>query len=407
MIIKNFIFGIMGAVFCLVFFASGGAAHRAVSQNLVLYIPEDIFPLIKIETSNDKNKIFSVFELGSIKAAKQTGQNNGGAGWIFGVSKVSEDSLHKILQNDASGIELFACKDNDYYLYNHPTDVRYLRENNEAMHRDQAVWTKVNEWGFNEVRQKFIEDNNLRPITADNSDIGITLAKVMYDKNSNAYLTSFAAGKFKIDAREAEKYLKDLLYDAKFTMTDEKEPDGEYIVLDLLREKTTLRFYYASDKKNYVSRIVENNKPLVYKGECLYIKHPVTEVAKLYQSLADKANQPTIHGGDGFLGGWHESIAGRGRIDVKKIGDAYKIDIRWAESAMATAFWSMTAKFKNGALVYEDCEHKSITYNDKGVEKVVPHYKNGRGEFKILVSGELVWKDFTANAGNDSVFLKD
>jgi len=394
-------------VFSLALFASCNAEHIAKSQGLVLNIPDDIYPLIRIETSTDRNNIFRISELGSIEAAKKTGQDAYGAGWIFTISKVSEKNLQNMLQNDMSGMELFACKDNEYYLYNHPTDVRYIRENNDIMRRDQSVWTNVNGWAYGKVREKFIINNQLRPITADNSGVGIALAKVMYDKKANATITSLAAGKFKIPSNEAEKYLKDLVYDAKYQMTNENEPNGEYIVINLPKEMLRLKFYYRKDNKNYISQVYENSKPLVFTGDCLYVKHPTTEIAKLYQALADRANKPTTHTGDVFIGAWHESIAGRGHIDIKKSGDNYKIDIKWGESAFSTSFWNMTAKFKNGALIYNDCEYKSVAYDEKKREKVTPHYKNGKGEFKILPSGELIWNDAMGGGGNDSVFWRD
>lgn len=393
-------------VFSLVFFCSCNAEHTEKSNGLLLTVPDDIFPLVKIETSNNNDNIFEVFELGSVNAAKKTGQDIRGAGWIFSISKVSEKMLQNILQNDASGIKLFACKNNEYYLYNHPTDVTYLRENNEIMRQDQAVWMKVNEWGYSKVRDKFTEDNNLSPITADNSDIGIALSKIMYGENTNATIASRAAGKLKISNNEAEKYLKNLVYNSKFEMTKDYEPKGEYISLNLPKEKLTLKFYFGKNNKNYVSRVYENDTPLVFKGECLYVKYPATEIAKLYQELADRENKSTTRSGESFVGEWYESIAGRGHIDIKKSGDDYKINIRWGESAFASSFWNMTAKFKNGALIYNDCEYKSVIYNEKGVERIEPHYKNGAGEFKILPTGELIWIDITGKAGNDSVFIK-
>lgn len=284
MMFKN----IFSTLIALVFFSNlAFAAHIEKNQNLSLEIPNDIFHLIRIETSAKADNIFSVFELGSVEAAKKTGVYYEGAGWIFTVSRLSKDEIYQILQNDTSGIELFAYKGNDYYIYQHPTDVRYMREDNEAMHRDQHIWTKVNDWAYNELRKNFVENNNLIPITEN---------------------------EFKI--------------------------------------------------KNF-------------------------------------------KGGDKFLGGWHESIAGRGHIYVQKIDGTYRIGIHWSESAFATSFWNMTAKYEDGALVYNDCEYKSVEFSENNGEKVKRSYKNGKGSFKILPMGELVWKDLTGKVAEDSVFLRD
>lgn len=397
----------LGTIFSLSVFASCAMAQTETSQGLTLDIPNNIFPLLRIETSTDANSIFRVSELASIESAKKMGENAYGAGWIFSISVETADSMHKLLQNDTSGMDLFAYKDGKYYFYNHPTDVRYMRETGEIMRRDQHIWTKVNDWGYKEVRQKFIEDNKLTPITADNTDVGIALAKIMYDKNANATLTSLKAGKFKTNTDDAQKYLHNLLYDSQFTMTHEK-PNGEYFVLKLPKDKITLKFFYGENKKNYVERVYEDFKPIVFKGEHLYVKYTATEIAKLYQALADKANKPTTKNGNEFIGAWHESIAGRGHIEISSAGNnLYKIKINWGESAFATSYWTMTAEFKNGALVYKNAEYQSIVYNKEGVEKVIDHYKDGKGEFKILPSGELIWNDITGALGDQNIFLRD
>lgn len=277
--IAKIILNVFAFIFAFSLFIPASFAYVEESQGLKLYIPADVFPLLRIETSKDKNSIFKVSELASCLAAKKTGQDVSGAGWLFTISKVPKETLYNFLRNDMSGTELFAYKDGEYYLYNHPTDVRYMRENNEIMRRDQAIWTKLNEWAYKNVRKKFIADNNLKP--------------------------------------------------------------------------------------------------------------------------------PTALSGNSFIGAWHESIAGRGIIDIVKFGDAYKINIKWGESAFATSFWQMTAKFKNGALVYDDCEYKSVEFDGKGGEKIKRGYKNGKGEFTLIATGELLWNDFTDNVARDSVFLRN
>lgn len=266
-------------------------AKTIESQGLKLYIPDNIYKLLRTETTLSSDDIFSVYELASVEAAKKLGANYYGSGWIFSISKISEETLKDILQNDISGTELFAYKDGEYYMYNHPTDVRYTRENNAAMKRDQHIWRKLNEWAYKNIRKKFIADNNLTPITA--------------------------------------------------------------------------------------------------------------------EDLANKNEKFAPSSGDAFIGAWHESIAGRGHIDIVKTSDAYKINIMWGESAFAKSFWQMTAKFENGALHYEDCEYKSIEFDDKGGEKIRRSYKNGKGEFKLSEAGKMLWNDFTENVASDSVFLRD
>lgn len=52
------------------------------------------------------------------------------------------------------GMEVFAKDDDICYLYTHPTDVRFVRENYDDVEKDQQEWTKINEWAGQEVRQE-------------------------------------------------------------------------------------------------------------------------------------------------------------------------------------------------------------------------------------------------------------
>ncbi|MBR3721418.1 MAG: hypothetical protein IKN12_01505 [Selenomonadaceae bacterium] len=390
----------------MIFVSSGFAAHTAKSQGFSLTVPDDIYPLLKIETSNDPNSIFRVSELGSVKAAKKLGENADGAGFLFSVSKISKDRLHKILQGDASGIELFATDDNGgYYIYNHPTDVRYVRENNALMKKDQPVWNKVNDWAYTKVRKNFAKKNKLRPLTANNTDIGIAVARVLYDQKLKYTLTATGAGTLTSNGVDPEKYLNDLLYDAKFYYSHDPVPDGEYIGLYFPDEKIMYKFYKG--KQNYVTRESENIPTMVYKGELQNAGSASVNIARLYQAMAEKAGKIVTASGDSYIGSYHEIIAGRGYIDIVKKGKIYKINIKWGESAAAASLWNMTAKFEKGALVYNDCKYRSIEINQRGTVRTKRSYNNGKGRFVMLTTGELVWEDNAGKNSEYSVFVKN
>ncbi len=382
------------------------AAHTEKSQGFTLTIPDDVYPLLKIKTSGNPNNIFNVSELGSVKAAKKLGQKYDGVGFLFSISKISKNKLHNMLQGDASGRELFATDNNgNYYIYNHPTDVRYVRENNDLMRKDQPIWNKVNDWAYTKVRQKFVEDNRLIPLTADNSEVGIAIAKVLYDKKAKYTLAATSAGTLSPNGVDPEKYLRALLYDAQFYYTHDPVPDGEYIGLYFPEEKTMYKFHCG--KNNYITKESEKFPPNVYKGKCQNTKNAVTNIARWYQALAEKAGKTVTVNGDSYVGSYHESIAGRGHIDIVKQGNVYKINIGWGESAIAKSFWQMTGKFKNGVLTYNDCEFKSVEFNEKGKGKVKRSYKNDKGRFILLTNGDLIWEDHKANVAEDSVFVRD
>ena len=129
---------------------------------------------------NDANGIlFSVAEKASVEAARVQGHDADGAGALFSIGRIDEAKIQDLILNtDLSGIEIFA-KDayGDYYAYYHPTDVRYYRENNEAMVRDQEIWSALNEWAYGTVRNSMLEENpQLMPVQIGTTDLDLYLA---------------------------------------------------------------------------------------------------------------------------------------------------------------------------------------------------------------------------------------
>ena len=84
-----------------------------------------------------------------------------GAGWLFGIRKISEAEMAELKSQDIPGVELFARdEDGSCFVFTHPTDVRYFREDNEAMARDQEIWNTLSSWAWNSVRESFLSENS-------------------------------------------------------------------------------------------------------------------------------------------------------------------------------------------------------------------------------------------------------
>ena len=109
----------------------GEAGHLYENDGLKLMIPLEYDELLITETPQDDRGawLFSVSEKASVEAAKATGMDYEGAGWLFSIERIDEATLRDLLCNtDLSGTEVFARDDlGRYYLYRHPTDVRYVR----------------------------------------------------------------------------------------------------------------------------------------------------------------------------------------------------------------------------------------------------------------------------------------
>ena len=90
-----------------------------------------------------------------------------GAGELFSIGRVSKEEAQKIVDEDIGNAEVFAKDENDkYYVFYHPTDVRYVRETPEQMTADQDQWIALNEWARNDVRNDIFKySEGLTPVT--------------------------------------------------------------------------------------------------------------------------------------------------------------------------------------------------------------------------------------------------
>ncbi len=133
------------------------------NAGLSLPVPSEYEELLQIELPDTKEDgmFFDVSEKASIEAASLQNSESYGAGWLFSIGRVNTSKMTEMLQYDMSYAEVFARdSDDNYYLFYHPTDVRFVRENNEAMQRDQAQWTALNKWAWGSVRTDILSEND-------------------------------------------------------------------------------------------------------------------------------------------------------------------------------------------------------------------------------------------------------
>ena len=185
----------------------GEAGLLYENGGLKLLIPLEYDELLQIDMpENDADGIlFSVAEKASIEAVKAQGMDSDGPGALFSIGKIDEARMRELVLNtDLSGIEIFA-KDayGDYYVYYHPTDVRYYRENNDAMVRDQEIWSALNEWAYGTVRKSLLEENpQLMSAPVGSSDLDLLLARIAYIPGYAYTLSSLEYGPVELKADE-------------------------------------------------------------------------------------------------------------------------------------------------------------------------------------------------------------
>ena len=240
----------------------GEAGLLYENGGLKLLIPPEYDELLQIDMpENDADGIlFSVAEKASIEAVKAQGMDSDGPGALFSIGKIDEARMRELVLNtDLSGIEIFA-KDayGDYYVYYHPTDVRYYRENNDAMVRDQEIWSALNEWAYGTVRKSLLEENpQLMSAPVGSSDLDLLLARIAYIPGYAYTLSSLEYGPVELNADEfdAGPFLNRLMSGVTYQYVDEEAPDGEYVVLNFPEVGTRFDFFLMEGKENYIREV--------------------------------------------------------------------------------------------------------------------------------------------------------
>ena len=216
------------------------------SMGMKLYVPLDFDPLIEVKTGEDT--LFSATEIASKEAAQVIYPDYAdGAGWLFSISRVTEEKLHEMLCYYMFGQEVFARDDEGfYYLLNTPTDVRLVREG-EYTQADMDQWSAFYSWISGSVCDRFIAENGLTLCQVSSTDVDLVLARIAWMGETNYTITGLADGTHSPDGGDYASYAESILSSAYFEYTDEECPDGEYLVLELPESNGRFDFFYLGD----------------------------------------------------------------------------------------------------------------------------------------------------------------
>jgi len=375
-----------------------------------LTVPAEYNDLLIVETPEaDKDGVlFNVSEKASVEAGKAIGDD--GAGWLFGIARISEDKLHEMMCSEMAGNEAFAKDaDGNIYMYLHPTDVRFVRESYDDIEADQKQWTELNEWASTVPGGFMAENAGLEAVRYTNTGVDIYLSRLAYmgDLDYTVSTTQYGPMDPPKDF-DAAPYLERLLSGVTFESVDISEtPDGEYVVLNLPDEDVRLDFFPGND--NYV-REVSSSYESLYKAT---YADGSTEASAIMQEWYDALVAESRAGkagfnADGLIGTWAEKVAGRGVIEISKGAEEgkYDVHIQWSSSAFEQAIWDMTAAASGeNAITYGDCKQVIRTYESetKFTDEVM--YENGTGAFSLNSDNELLWRDYVEDAGGGTVFI--
>ena len=358
---------------------------------------------ITVETpANDPDGIlFAVSETASMEAGGYEG-----AGWLFSIGSVSEKKLHEMLGNDMSGAEVFAKGgDESYYIYYHPTDVRYERATVEEMTRDQAQWTTLCEWAEN-VPMNLAEKNGLESKSFSNTDVDIYLARAAWLDGVNATLSTTEYGPVEVKGVDGTPYAEYVMHGFFDRIDDAEAPDGEYVVLNFPDDDVRLDFFFAPD--NYV-RVTSGGSETLYQA--VWWDDDISNAGAMqgwYYAVAEAAGvKPRDDSLLDYCGLWYEKIAGRGQIQCAASVAPGKVRIAasWPDSAALMNEWEMVATLEDDKLVYENGYWALKEYDESGEGWIQDESYEESGYFYLNGSGELCWHDDRAERDGDSEFI--
>ena len=394
----------------------GEAGQLYENDGLKLMIPLEYDELLITETPQDDRgaRLFSVSEKASVEAAKATGMDYEGAGWLFSIERIDEATLRDLLCNtDLSGTEVFARDDlGRYYLYCHPTDVRYVREDNDAMAADQEIWTGLNEWAWTRVRETFLRENpELIAETRGSTSLELSLARIAYKSGTHYSISTTEFGPIEpvSGTFDAALWMEKLMTNVHYELIDlSQAPDGEYVVLSLPEENLRFDFFRAEGKENLIREVHGDEEIALYQASFADGTKASAVMQDWYDALvADRDMRGLGYTPDSLLGSWTEKLAGRGTIAISKNAEGqYEVQVNWASSPSEMNVWTMTAHpAASNMLRYENCRYIILTLSEDGPETEKLQYENGTGLLTLLSTNELQWQDNTGHAADDALFV--
>ena len=248
------------AMTAAVSFGSMAAEEKIEAGGLAFVIPEDVRDFVTVQTDNlQPDELIRVSETASMEAAKAIGSNDALPGWLFSISRISGDELGKLRCGEMSGSEVFAEDDDMYYMFNHPTDVRLIRESNEEMDAAMDQWTNLNDWAWEDVRMAILSANpQLELDTCSNTELDMYLCRARYD-GMKYEIRSLDAGTFDPTIYGEDDSLEDLTEDVWYAeveeISDEERPDGEYIVMAFDEDNVQFDFFLGEGMENYIREV--------------------------------------------------------------------------------------------------------------------------------------------------------
>ena len=237
--------------------AAPAAAATFENGGLKLTVPAEFAGLVDMELA-DGDMLFSVTEKASAEAAAALHPDNTqGAGWLFGISRVSEEQFHEMMCGDMSGRAAIARDGSgSFFILNTPTDVRIERRD-QITDADMAQWSALTEWAASAVPESFAAENGLTPCRYGNTELEILLSRIAWGGCTDYVLAGLEYGTLPPGEVDGAPFAEEILNGTVFRYADGEAPDGEYLVLRPTDGNERYDFFLGGDG-SWVRRVVDD-----------------------------------------------------------------------------------------------------------------------------------------------------
>ncbi len=262
-------------------------------EGITFEVPDDIRDLLTVTTEGlDENTLVQVQETASIEADKAADRGVELPGWVFSIVRVPEDEWKEFRSDMVDGMDVFAKADDFYYVFAHPTDVRFVRESNEEMEKGRELWTNLNEWAAEEVTQEILKNNSeLEPKQYSCTELDTFLGMIAYQDYTDYEVKTLEYPELDASKLKGTEYAEKLAEEVFYTAIDEVEnADGESIVLNFPEYDVRFEFLLGEDLQNIVREVITSEE-----GEDLYY----------YEAACEDSDETAT----GIMHEWVEAIA--------------------------------------------------------------------------------------------------
>ncbi len=358
--------------------------------------------LVTVEVPGDSSDgtLFFVSETASLEA-----DSSKGSGWLFAVQKVDETTMHGMLTQDMSGARVFARDGNGgFYVYRHPTDVRYARKSTEEMQRDARQWTMLCEWASG-MPELLTQMNGLESVSFGNSDIEIYIAQAAWKPDAGATLSMAEYGPVNLRGTDGTPYAEFMMQGIFMEADPGEMPDGQYAVLEFPEQDVRADFFFAPG--NYV-RLTERGRETLYQAGWYDEDIPFSEAMRGWYYAAAEQSGLRVHNGarDPYIGLWQGKKDGDGRIRItgSVSPDLTRIEIIQPTSSRLENRWSILAAVSEEGLSYTNGKFTLMEYDDNGLGTIINESWDESGAFSL--TDGLCWKNSGINGSRESVYFR-